>query len=83
MSDEYSELENEYHDLVCSIVSSSDKNSLPPIAEIPIDELELLEVIVPRMLLRMDMPIAALQTERAKKIKRRLLAWWNEEDISI
>ena len=74
--------DNEYKDFLRVFIVAIDRNQLPPIHEIPTDELELLEVIVPDLLEQMvlsDNP--AFKTERAEKIRGNLLEWWNEESL--
>ncbi len=74
---------NEYKGFLRRFIYALDKGTMPPVSEIPIDELELLEVIVPDLLTRMEGDNPAFKTDRAKKVKRNLLAWWDEEDMSV
>ncbi len=71
--------DNEYKDFLRKFIYALDKGTMPPVSDIPIDELELLEVIVPDILTRMERDDPIFETDRAKKVKRNLLAWWDEK----
>jgi hypothetical protein len=82
-NDSEQQFEAEYQDFLRTFLHALHNATMPPVAEIPIDELELLEVIVPNLLIqleRADNPV--FDKARTQKIKRNLLAWWNEEDVA-